>query len=903
MGGVEGLARIRRGNRQHAAGAAFKRPTSLLFHSGWSGAQRSSRNRLLPLYGSDRRPAEDAVPGSGDARAGVECGGRVGDEQRPGRQAGGARPAAGLLLGVGACVLMLVLGVRWARDRQLERASLPQFQGSLVLAPLDGRVQVRRDSLGVPHIAALSERDAWLALGFVHAQDRLAQMLWLRRVARGRTAEWLGEPGLLSDRFARSVDFAGHAERTLAGLPDGTRAVLDRYAEGVEQRLERIRRGDAGLPGELAPLSVAAESIDPWTAADSVAVFKLLSWGAGASVEAASVLDQLTQRLGGAGARPFEPQGEGLQTIAVPFTPLGAPAPAAGAQTPRADAFVPTLYGGSAWVLAGRHTATGLPILAADWQLSPTAPALLVQSHVRSPELEWAGAFVPGVPVAWLGRNAEVAWALLPARAVTTGFFEETLRTRGPASLYHDGRVWKPVEQRVETIRVRVEGGLSEQEWIVETTRHGPLVDSLFEREGAPLSLAWTGAETGDGLTSLLGIVGADSAAAVRAQLRDHHEPVVAALFADASGGGGLQVAGWLPRRVLPTSLQPVPGRLGTYEWGSGIPFDELPHAALVPPERARPGREEPDWLAVADAGWGDGPGGAPSDAEWLWRSGRRAARLERLLGRYVARGRVDMRDVVEIQRDAVSADGAGFIRAVAAVVGERGDLASEELEMLDILLDWKGDLSAGSRAAAVHAVLIEQLSEAFFADAMGEGLFERYRALPQARIGNIARAVVRVSARSPRAAGWADPERVRPLLLQALRQTWARLAHELGPNRERWTWGRLQQARFAAFAPFAPGGVELSGPLGGGEGALWMAAHDAEFAVVRATVYRMAVDLADREQMLATLAPGQVEQVAHPHHADAVAGWRAGQPSVMRTAPGLIDTLREPLLALEPAP
>ena len=74
MGGVEGLARIRRGNRQHAAGAAFKRPTSLLFHSGWSGAQRSSRNRLLPLYGSDRRPAEDAVPGSGDARAGVECG-------------------------------------------------------------------------------------------------------------------------------------------------------------------------------------------------------------------------------------------------------------------------------------------------------------------------------------------------------------------------------------------------------------------------------------------------------------------------------------------------------------------------------------------------------------------------------------------------------------------------------------------------------------------------------------------------------------------------------------------------------------------------------------------------------------------------------------------------------------
>lgn len=829
----------------------------------------------------------------------------MGDEERPGREAGGARPAAGLLVGVGACVLMLVLGVRWVRDRQIQRSSLPVFEGSLVLSPLDERVQVRRDSVGVPHIAALSERDAWLALGFVHAQDRLAQMLWLRRVARGRTAEWLGESGLLADRFARSVDFAGHAERTLAELPDATRAVLERYAEGIEQRLKRIRRGDAGLPGQLGHLSLAPESIDPWTAADSVAIFKLLCWGAGASVEAASVLDQLTQRLGGVGARPFEPQGEGLQAIAVPFAPPGVPARAAAAAAPpaRADAFVPTLYGGTAWVLAGRHTATGLPILAADWQLSPTAPALLLQSHVRSPSLEWAGAFVPGVPVAWLGRNAEVAWALLPARAVTTGWFEETLRTREPASLYHDGLAWKPVEQRVETIRVRVEGGLAEQEWVVEATRHGPMIDPLFEGEGAPLSLAWTGAHAGDGLTSLLGIVGADSAAAVRAQLRNHHEPVVAALFADAGGAGGLQVAGWLPRRVLPTSLQPVPGRLRTYEWGAGIPFDELPRAALVPPERARPGSERPDWLAVADAGWGDGPGGAPSDAEWLWRSGRRAARLDRLLGRYVARGRVDMRDVVEIQRDAVSADGAGFVRAVTAVVGERADLAPEELEMLDILLGWNGELSTGSRAAAVHAVMIEQLSEAFFADAMGDGLFERYRALPQARIGNIARAVVQAAARSSNAAGWADPERVRPLLLQALRQTWARLAHELGPNRERWTWGRLQSARFASFVPFARGGVELSGPLGGGEGALWMAAHDAQFAVVRATTYRMAVDLADREEMLATLAPGQLEQAAHPHYADAVAGWRAGQPSVLRTAPGLIDALREPLLALEPGP
>jgi acyl-homoserine lactone acylase PvdQ len=181
--------------------------------------------------------------------------------------------------------------------------------------------------------------------------------------------------------------------------------------------------------------------------------------------------------------------------------------------------------------------------------------------------------------------------------------------------------------------------------------------------------------------------------------------------------------------------------------------------------------------------------------------------------------------------------------------------------------------------------------------------LFERYRALPQARIGNITRGAVLAAAQSSNAAGWAAPERVRPLLLQALRRSWARLAHELGPNRERWTWGRLQTARFRPFVPFAPGGVELGAPLGGGDGALSMAAHDAKFDVVRATIYRMAVDLAENEKMLATLAPGQLEHTTHAHYADAVAGWRDGQPTVLRTASGLIDALQEPLLALEPAP
>lgn len=815
-----------------------------------------------------------------------------------------ARPGRALVLVTVLCGLTLILGARWARDVQVARAALPLFEGVLSARGLSEPLQIRRDERGVPHIEANSQADAWFGLGFVHAQDRLGQMLWLRQVARGRIAEWVGEAGLRSDRFVRSVDIPAHALRTWGGLPAETRGALEQYAKGVQFRIDRVRSQASGLPPALAELGVSSASIEPWTGLDSVALFKLLAWGAGASIEAASVLDQLTQRLGGIGARPFEPQGEGLQGVAVAFSaPAGSQAETRGAE--RADALVPSLFGGSAWVVAGRHTAEGVPLLGADWELSPTFPALLHQAHVRSPDLEWAGAFVPGLPIAWLGRNPQVAWALLPGRAVTTGFFEETLRARGPVVLYHDGHVWKPVERRTETIRVRAEDGtLVDQEWVVESTRHGPLVDPLFSGEHAPLALSWTGAEVGDGLTSLLRVARSPSAAGLRAELADHHEPVLAAVFADREGNAGVQVAGWLPRRFLPTSLQPVPGRLRTYDWGSRIPFDELPRAELSPVEDGEMSTAQPDWLVVADAGWRSSVLSAPDDAEWLWRSGRRAARLERLLGRYVLQGRLRLRDVVEIQRDVVSAGGAAYVRAIATLAGDPAQLAPEEAEILDIVEGWDGGLSPGSRAGAVHSVLQEELSAAFFELEMGAALYDRYRSLPQARLGHITRGVVLAAVLSPDAEGWASKERVRPLVLRALRRTWVRLTQELGPNRARWTWGRLQHARFTPFMPFLKGrGLLAGGPLGGGENALATAAHDADFGVVRANVYRMAVDLAESRKMVSSLAPGQLEHPAHAHAADGLEAWRTGRPSEVRTAAALIDETQDRVLVLEPAP
>ena len=123
-----------------------------------------------------------------------------------------------------------------------------------------------RDANGVPHVRAHDEADALFALGFVHAQDRLAQMLWLLRLARGRTAEIVGREGLPADRLARTLDLGGLADRQFGELDRGTRALLIAYARGVNAHLERIRDGQVAAPvARAAPARFRSRTGSPRT--------------------------------------------------------------------------------------------------------------------------------------------------------------------------------------------------------------------------------------------------------------------------------------------------------------------------------------------------------------------------------------------------------------------------------------------------------------------------------------------------------------------------------------------------------------------------------------------------------------------------------------------------------------
>lgn len=799
----------------------------------------------------------------------------------------GWRSHLGRGLGWGLIALAVAAGiVALARDlarRRDTQAAHPIERGRLLVAGAEAPLAILRDRAGVPHVRAASERDAYFGLGFAHAQDRPAQIVWLRRAARGRLAEVEGESALEHDREVRVLGIARHAEREAERLGPEARRLLEAYAAGVNAGFTHwTTTPRLPLPPAVADLGGPGE---PWRPADSLALGKLYAWEVGGTLDESLALSDLIQRFGGYEAAIFFPERSGLRVLPPPGE---GPQEARRGPLRRRFGLLGASIGSSAWVVGGAHTRSGRPLLAADLHFEPTVPAALYAAHLQGGEIDVAGAGPPGVPIFWTGFTPELAWASVRAPAVVSDLYVESLSQRPPGR-YHDGDAWRPLAQRREEIAVR--GGAGEV-LVVEETRHGPLVGPLVGDERPPLALRWTGAEPGSAAEAFLQIPRAHSVREIRQALALHHEPVLAVVFADASGEAGLQVAGAIPDRALPASLLPVPGRDPDYEWRGRIAAERLPARTLSG------GR---GFAVAADGDLGPA-GGAP--VEWLWRPGERAARLESLLGEASARGGLEIRSMIELQRDVRSERAA---RVIALALGRLGAtrLAPPEREVVDLLEGWDHQSGAESRGAAVYQVFVERLLRELFEPRMGRELFGRYLRLGRVRPAELVGVVLAEAEQGGGGSGWSDPAAVGEAVRRSLAGTWLQLSAELGTIREKWSWGRLHRLRFRSlFAPLGAGAALGPFPYAGDAASVQVADHRPleSFDVATVASFRFAIDAAALDEALASLAPGQSEHPGHPHRSDALLRWLPGRPSLLATSRLVVEETAAAELLLEPA-
>src|SRR5438874_6247149 len=326
-------------------------------------------------------------------------------------------------------LLIIAFGCLLISNRWPATTVAQQTPTTITIAGLHERVTVRRDERGIPYIEAANNDDLYFAQGYITATDRLWQMDLLRRNVRGELAEIFGEGALGEDKRHRTFGLAQVVDETAKHLPPNLNAAMTAYASGVNAFIDSLT--DQTTPIEFRILQYKPRH---WTPADSLAVGKLLaeylsnSWqldvmrGAmmslpkekrDALLPETSALDVLvvgTDRAAGSA-------GLGTQASGLPFSATLnlalLPQLNTSLETERGSferlglnpANLETFQASNCWVVSGKHTASGRPLLANDPHIHASAPRIWYQTQSTGPGLQVAGVLFPGAPGLALGHN------------------------------------------------------------------------------------------------------------------------------------------------------------------------------------------------------------------------------------------------------------------------------------------------------------------------------------------------------------------------------------------------------------------------------------------------------------------------------------------------------------------
>jgi penicillin amidase len=741
------------------------------------------------------------------------------------------------------CVLSVTVAFVWVMS------SLPYVEGHQPLTGLEQPVSVTRDHLGIPRISASSERDAYVALGYVHAQDRIWQMEMQRRAGAGRLAEIIGERGLASDKFMRTLGLYRLAEGSVAQVDKPTRDALEAYADGVNAWIASHRHR---LPLEFSVLGFRPEQ---WTPADS------LVWGRLMALQlTGNWQDKLLRaRLSGA------IDGKWLQEL-WPAYPPDAPVTLSAATASRLAEILPEAaaphLASNIWMVAGSHTATGKPLLANDPHLGFRAPILWYLASVEFPGISLSGATVPGVPFHLIGHNGRIAWGSTTTGADTVDLFVE--------KQVNDTSYRAPGGNRPFLIRdeiIHVKGG-ADVTLKVRETRHGPVVSDLIAQdiahEGEVVAMAAT-ALVADDLTgqALYRLNRATDWRGFTNALKDFHAPVQNMGYADTQGNIGFFTAGRVPLRKAGNNSVPLRGWTGDGDWTGWLPFAKLPQSF------------NPKSGLLINANNKVVPDSYPYRIATDWPNGTRAQRIHDLLN---GRNGLGTADMAAMQLDTLSLQ-ALELKELITTIEPKTEGARKALALITA---WDGHADRLRPEPLIFAAWMSRLDRAVFADEMKKH-YEQW--LP------VRPTVLAAALTSTR--HWCDnittpeAESCEDMIERSLEQTVEDLTRAYGPDMGKWSWGAAHQAAFIepvlSQVPVLNRYADLRIATDGDDftvnrGTYATEAGATHFAHVHGAGLRAVFDLADLGNSRFVIAAGQSGNPLSHHYDDMMEAWRNNQ-------------------------
>lgn len=786
--------------------------------------------------------------------------------------------AAAILFGLGGGVLVYFLAAQ----------SLPEYDKEIALPGPTAPIEIVRDNANVPHIFGsfgASDEDVYFGLGYAHAQDRLWQMVMMRRTAQGRLSEIFGTRTVEIDSFLRRLDLYGLARSSVAAQSPEAQNALLAYSAGVNARLQEINENALGRGAP--EMFLFNMPVAPWQPGDSIAIMKLMALQLSGHMEEEILRAQTSLALNDPDRlRDILPDAPGKGIASLPeYAALFPNVPRIAHAKSERDPWMPVAPRGLAgasngWAAAPDRSATGGTLLANDPHLKLTAPGFWYLARLELGTGGVIGGTIPGIPAVLSGRSQQMGWGLTSSYVDDQDLFIEKLNAENPEE-YLSTTGYKGFISRPSIIQIKDAAPVT---LTLRWTDNGPVLPgSLFDLAtitppGHVVSLSWTALSPNDtSMTAALELMRAQSVSAAISAGEKFVSPSVNLTLADSSGIA-LKTVGAMPRRDARNQAQ---GRLPNQGWRrentwSGV----LPYAAnpeFVSPRGGIVGNTNNKLL--------DRP--FPNHVSFDWGDTQRVHRWQRLMQ---AR-EVHTRDsFIEAQLDTVSFSARSLLPLIGADLWFTGEAAPEgtparqRQTALSLLAEWNGEMSEHLPEPLIYASWLRSLQKRLIEDEIGP-LSNAFTHVDPLFIERVFRNIDGASAwcdvrQSARLESCTDMARL------SLDDALIDISERYGSTLESLRWGDAHQAthdhEVLGKVPLLRFFVNIRQSTSGGDNTLQRGKTAGTglhpFRNVHAAGYRGVYDFADPDSSVFIAATGQSGHFLSRYYDDMAQLWRRGE-------------------------
>ncbi len=747
--------------------------------------------------------------------------------------------------------------------------TVPREFGKKAFPTLDQDVEVVIDDFGVPHINAKTDLDGYRALGYLMASERLYQLDLMRRVVNGRLSEIFGERTLDSDILLRKLELKEIALAQLENLKKNPKnknilSYAEAYLEGIHHYIET-----APLPLEFILLNYVP---DKFEVADILGVPSYMSLtfaeGLVGDIFLTEMLQQLPEekmkllRIGSVVEEKYFPQ-QSDDGEAIPETTLLKEMKSGLDQL---MSVFPLFHGSNAWVVSGKRSKSGFPLLANDPHIAISEPHIFFEAHLKTPNIEVYGNYLPLIPFPVMGNTLHNAWGITMSLVDDLNIYEEKINSENPNQVMYK-KEWTDILTREETIKIK---GGGQKTIEIAKTPHGPLLnDTQFSSPGKNFSLSWSAQNTQSNvLRTLYDISQARKVRELKRALSYSAAPGLNILWVNKLGDIAWWMLGKYPK--FPDGLKTnvvLRGWDGSAERERFYTIDENPHevnpeSGIIISANYKPELKKYDHF------------------QGNWQPAGRFHRLKKLLS---AQEKWSLEDFKKIQLDSIVPVRELIVKELSLAI-KRDLLNDRELKVLSELESWDGSTDISSSGSSVYHTLNFFVAEGAFIDELGTKGFATFGKI--ADFWHAYKALIMDMNHS----FWDDIQTDRvesgsDIVTKAFKDTVASLTSNYGPRFDLWKWGRLHTVEY----PHSLGKVKPLNYLynvgphsaNGGRYVINNQAHRKnlnDFRVIHAPAVRRLIDMQNPLSSLAIIPTGNSGNPFSKHYGDQLELYHNGE-------------------------